>query len=361
MYKKVKQALLELAEQSRPHSRLPSRKALCDRYQVARSTVDRAVNELLEDGTLYSLKGSGTYVADHGTNGLALPHEGVSAAVLLPSILHDTYPGILRGIEDEMQLCGASVTLCNTDSDFDKQESYIQRLIRSRVSGIIMIPTVNEDAGRNQRLSELLRAAQLPVVFCNRRVPGIPMPLVASNDFFGGFLAASHLIERGYRRIAWLSSRPYPVSEARFQGYQAAHWAAGLEPVEALECVVDAVNEPATGEAGMRRLLKLEPDAVFCFNDRLAFGALDAIKDAGLVCGRDIALMGYDNRPLCEVLRPKLSSVSYNEYENGRLAARMLLESILHPDKKQPALTVTRPRLFVRDSTPQKGIHGETP
>ena len=84
LYKEIKQAMIEMAARSKPHSRLPSRMKLCDQFQVTRTTVDRAVEELIREGYLYSLNGSGTYVADTATNVLALSHEGLSVAVLLP-------------------------------------------------------------------------------------------------------------------------------------------------------------------------------------------------------------------------------------------------------------------------------------
>ena len=351
LYKEIKQAMLEMAARSKPHSRLPSRKRLCDQFQVTRTTVDRAVSELVREGYLYSLNGSGTFVADRATNVLALSHEGLSMAVLLPNIMHDTYPGILRGIEDAMQAYGVSVTLCNTDNDFDKQESYIQRLLRSRISGVIIIPAVDGDASGNERLNALLGDQDLPVVFCNRRVPGLQRPLVTSNDYYGGLIAVRHLLERGCRRVAFLASEPYQVTNARYQGYQAAHWMAGLEPEKELTVIVDATNCPETGSEGMRQLLPLEPDAVFCFNDRLALGAMDVMMKEGIRCGEDMALAGYDNTSMCEAVYPHLTSVSYEEYENGKRAAVMLMEMMTEPHRFQPYLTVTRPRLHIRQSS----------
>ena len=351
LYKEIKQAMIEMAARSKPHSRLPSRMKLCDQFQVTRTTVDRAVEELIREGYLYSLNGSGTYVADHATNVLALPHEGLSVAVLLPNIMHDTYPGILRGIEDTMQAYGVNVTLCNTDNDFDKQESYILRLIRSQVSGVIIIPAVDGDTSGNERLNALLERPELPVVFCNRRVPGLQKPLVTSNDYYGGLIAVRHLLERGCRRVAFLASEPYQVTNARYQGYQAAHWIAGLEPEKALTVIVDASNCPETGSEGMRQLLPLAPDGVFCFNDRLAVGAMDAMMEEGVRCGEDIALVGYDDTSVCEAVYPHLTSVSYEEYENGRRAAAMLMEIMTKPERFQPYLTVTRPELHIRGSS----------
>lgn len=354
-YQEIKQALLELASQSRPHSKLPSRKELCERYLVTRTTVDRAVNELMSEGYLYSLNGSGTYVADHATNGLALAHEGVNMAVLLPNIMEDTYPGILRGIEDAMQISGVNVSICNTDNDFEKQISYIQRLFRSHVDGIIIIPAISEVGNGSDHLRDLLENISFPVVFCNRSIPGVHKPLVTCNDYYGGYIATKHLIEMGYRRIAFLCSRPYLTSNSRYQGYQAALWEAGIDFDPDLIQIEENESCPETGITGMDNLLnRTVPDAVFSFNDQLAGGAMKALEKHGLQCGRDIGLIGYDNTPICDILHPALTSVSYGEYENGRLAAEMLLKMILNPQFKAPHLTTTLPKLFIRESCPPR-------
>lgn len=352
-YQEIKQALLELASQSRPHSKLPSRKELCERYLVTRTTVDRAVNELMSEGYLYSLNGSGTYVADHATNGLALAHEGVNMAVLLPNIMEDTYPGILRGIEDVMQVSGVNVSICNTDNDFEKQISYIQRLVRSHVDGIIIIPATSEAGNGSDHLRELLVNISIPVVFCNRSIPGVQKPLVTCNDFYGGYIATRHLLEKGYRKIAFLCSHPYTTTDKRYQGFQAALWDADLETDPSL--IQFEFSRPCmeTGQIGMEKLLaRAIPDAVFAFDDQIASGAMKTMEKHGLQCGVDIGLIGYDNTPICDMLHPTLTSVSYGEYENGRLAAEMLLKMILNPSYEAPLLTTTYPKLHVRESCP---------
>ena len=361
LYKEVKQSILEYAAQRRPHSRLPSRSELSKMFFVAKTTVDRAVKELVEEGYLYSLSGSGTYVADCGTNAFSLKKKEINAAVLLPNIMHDTYPGILRGVEDVMQSYGVNVVICNTDNDLERQESYLRRLIRSEVSGMIMIPTITVKDSEGLALSNMLTELDMPVVFCNRGIPGVTRPLIASNNFYGGYIATKHLLEMGYERIAFLSSYPYQLTHERFQGYQAALWENQREVDNALVRIEEKDNCAETGYEGARRLLEnARPDAIFCFNDRLAYGVMNYFYEKNIAVGEEIGVVGYDNTPSCEMFKPGLTSVSYEEYENGRRAAEMLMEMILKPGNSFQRLTVTNPRLFVRGSSRRGGAERDS-
>jgi GntR family transcriptional regulator of arabinose operon len=101
LYLKIKQNITEEIKKMRPHERIPSRVELVKRYDVTRTTVDRAISELIGEGYLYARDGSGTYVAEYtevqSTNG---KNNVVNWGVILPNIMHDTYPGILRGVAD---------------------------------------------------------------------------------------------------------------------------------------------------------------------------------------------------------------------------------------------------------------------
>lgn len=351
-YKEIKQAILEEVLSSRPHVKLDSRPQMCQQYLVTRTTIDRAINELVQEGYLYSVNGSGTYVADFAANAADIRRDVRNIGVLLPNIMHDTYPGILRGIEDTMQRMGANVVLCNTDNDQQKQNSYLRRLLNSKVNGIIMIPTVNSSFLEDQELYIMLSSTDVPIVFCNRRVNGLDFPFVSSNDFYGGYIATRHLIQRGYRRIAYLSAVHYRVSFDRYQGYLSALWEAGMEPDERIVRMLSCKNSPESGYELMDDLLCRFGgiDAAVCFNDRIARGAIQAVKDHGLRVSDDIGIIGYDNTEACEIMPEKLTSVSYKTYEIGQKAAETSLRLLETPDCGVDRCTLFKPELCLRES-----------
>jgi len=361
-YKEVKEQIFDEMIKLEPNSRIPSRTKLCEKYMVSRTTIDRAIEELVKEGHLYSVDGSGTFVTDLRRI-MSVPRKVLNLGVLLPNIMSDTYPGILRGIEDVAQQHDMNVIICNTDHDYEKESSYIKRLINSKVNGIIVIPVVVSKERRYDTYSGL-HEAHIPIVFCNRSDGIMNGPIVCSNDFYGAYLATSHLIEKGYRKIAYIEGIHYRTSIDRCQGYFAALDHHGL-PID--EALVKMLPDPhyTTKEEGrelMDLLFKEELglDAAFCFNDQIACGAEESILAHGLRISDDIGLIGYDNTQICESMPTKLSSVSFRTYEIGRRAAEIMYDMIEHPEKPVTKLSSFCPQLVIRDSCLGKKTLTET-
>ncbi len=352
IYEKIRNDLILKINDLPPHERIPSRNALCNEFLVTRTTIDRAIDELVKSGYLYSVMGSGTFVADLSANGMKLGVGDKNFGVLLPDITADTYPEILRGVQDTADRYGVSIVACNTDNKSEKQESIVRRLINSKVDGLIIIPAINSNA--DYALYHLLEDSYVPYVFCNRNIGGVNSPCICSNDFYGSFLATSHLIERGYRRIAYLSAMFYKTSMDRYQGYIAALSQNGREIDEALILIgetTDPSRQECAGQLLKALLLKdRSVDAVVCFNDRVACDAMEAIQSIGLRVSEDIGLVGYDNTSVCNLLPIKLTSMDYRNYEIGQCAATTLHRMISEPGFVARRITTFEPRIVVRDS-----------
>lgn len=344
-YLEVKRNLAAEIAAMQPNERLPSRTTLAIKYNAARTTVERAISELIGEGALYARDGSGTYVASK-TN-----LEPVHWGLVLPDIMHDTYPGILRGVEDAANECGINVIVCNTDNQTAKQAHYIQKLIQSGVRGMIIVPAII--GATDLELIKKLASLRIPFVCCNRGIEGIEAPRVVSNNFYGAYLAVRHLCESGRRYIAYLSNPQYSVSLERYQGYLSALSESQRETREEFVMFEPAFDLAHAGYDNMQRLLALSPrpDAVFCFNDRIAKGAYRAIEEAGLRVGADIALAGYDNTHICEQLPVKLTSVKFRTYEIGRKAAQLLIEMMNSTRVPYNQMIVLQPELVVRESS----------
>ncbi len=352
-YLEVKRKLeAELAKLA-PHTRLPSRPAIAKRYEAARTTVERAISELIGEGLLYARDGSGTYVAERGAaRSGGLPAGAGSAAawgLVIPDIQSYIYPGIVRGAEDVAHDRSVNLIICNTDNRYDKQRQVVERLLASDVQGMLIVPAIEGEADLSPFLK--LRDSGIPFVFLHRSVEGVSASKVVTNNFFGGYMAVRHLLNEGRRRIAYISRPWYTSSAERYQGYLSALAEGGVAVDEQLVRFEESFHDPGQGYASMRDLLQLPepPDAVFCFNDELALGVYRALEEAGLTIGGDIAVVGCDDTPACESLPVSLTSVCFPTYEIGRQAALLLAGStsmrslVLQPELKIRASSTGEP------------------
>ncbi len=348
-YQEIKNQLIEKIGQMDPGARLPSRPDLCLELETTRTTLDRAIKELEEEGVVASQNGSGTYVI--GLIDGAAPHVE-NWCVIVPNVMDDIYPSLIRGIENVAQCRGANVVLCNSDNDPDKQDRYIRRLLVSGVSGFIIVPVISDDVATSFRLYGALLDSNIPFVFCNRSVEGVQAPVVKSNDFYGGYIATKLLLQRGYHRIAYIAKTKYRTSIDRCQGYVSALLEQGLEINRRLILLPPSGEENHTYQA-MRGLLEgtERPDAVFCFNDYVAQNVCRAVRDSGRQVSGDIGVIGYDNIGAAASASPPITSVAYKSVEIGEKAASILSDMVRgYPANSNFEYYLFQPAIVERES-----------
>lgn len=352
LYLKVKAEILEKIKNMNDNDRIPSRNDLIKEFECTRTTIERAISELIGEGYLYSKDGSGTYILNKlGKTEKDNESRIDTWGVIIPDIMKDTYPGILRGVEDVANNNNINAIICNTDGDTDKQDNYIYKLIDSNVKGIVIVPVISKDI--NQLPFKKLYERNIPFVFCNRKVSGIESPQVISNNFYGGYIATKHLLNQGYRRIAYICYSYYTLALERYQGYISALNESGIDVNEDYVIFKENTDLYKAGYDSAKRLLNLneKPDAMFCFNDTIASGANDAINSENLKVGYDIGLVGYDNTSVCERLSTKLTSVKFKTYEIGFGAGNLLLSMINGDNVDKNKTIIFQPKLVIRESS----------
>jgi DNA-binding LacI/PurR family transcriptional regulator len=154
-------------------------------------------------------------------------------------------------------------------------------------------------------------------------------PSVRITSWEGGFVATTHLIKLGHRRIAYIGKNA-PAIDAieRIASYRAALDTANLPIDPQLQCDGDFTE--ADGYAATRTLLKLPepPTAIFAGNDRQAAGVYRALHELGVTVPGEMSVVGFDNLPFTEIMYPPLTTVHAPRLELGRTAATMLLHQI---------------------------------
>lgn len=215
------------------------------------------------------------------------------------------------------------LVMASSEEDADTERTLALDLCQRQVGGLIVVPTADDHA-------YLAREVELgtPVVFLDRPGSGIPADAILLDNSGGARAAVAELLAAGHRRIAVLLDRRsiYTMSQ-RWAGVEEAFTAAGRTPDPAL--VVDGLHTPAMARDAMQRLLDADdaPTAVFCANNRVTIGALEAILPAGA----DVAVAGFDDFELSRVLPRRIRIVDYDVADLGTRAAEILLARAVTP------------------------------
>lgn len=244
---------------------------------------------------------------------------------------------------------GCTVLMDDTAGDAAAELRIASGLGDQMIDGVILSPL-----GLDQH--ELAaRERQIPLVLLGEADYGLVCDHVHIDNVAAARDATRHLVEQGYRRIAaigWQDPAPRATAQQRLLGYTEALESAGLPVDQALLPPVRFYFRP-DGAAAMRRLLKLpeRPDAVFCFNDLMALGALRAIHEAGLRVPHDIALVGFDDNEEAEYAIPSLTTIAPDKTKIAEAAVAALLHRISDGYTDPCRLIQPGYRLVVRESS----------
>jgi LacI family transcriptional regulator len=228
---------------------------------------------------------------------------------------------IIRGAQEEAWNNGYVLLVADTDAVPEATDDAIQMMIDHGARGILYSTWYHRQVDPPKSL------AAVPTVFVNCLVEAPGAVSVVPDEAQGGETATSLLIAKGHRRIAFINSTEFaPSTVGRLEGYRTALADAGIDFDP--ELVVNADPEQEGGYVAGDLLLRLAdpPSAVFCYNDRVAMGFYDRVKEAGLSIPSDIAVVGFDDQEVIAAhLRPSLSTIALPHYDLGALGVRALL------------------------------------
>lgn len=267
--------------------------------------------------------------------------------VLVPNL--DYFFSIaIKGIDEAALEGGFTVMACQSNEAYGKELINLKRLLESGVDGFII--SVSSETKLIDHFKKI-EDKGIPVIFFDRDINGLQSPKILLNNFEGGYIATKHLIEQGYKKIAFLGGpEKMSISNQRFEGYKSALKEFGLKISSKLIEHGSFNRDYAFVTTEEMLKAKQRPDAIFAMSDRLAIGAMMAIKKAGLKMPDDIGLIGFNNEPITELLSPSISTIDQPAYEMGKSAARTFIEMINNKEVI-PENIILRPKLVVREST----------
>jgi LacI family transcriptional regulator len=263
--------------------------------------------------------------------------------LVIPEMGNPFFGTVAGGIESAVRARGLTLIVGSSSETADLEASLIATFLARRVSALMVVPSAASD----HRHLRTERVAGLPIVFLDRPAVGLTADSVVSANREGAEAGIAHLIAHGHRRIGFVGDLPATLytRRERFQGYRDALERAGLPFDRAL--VETGHDQEAAVRAALRLLaLPDPPTALFAANNFASMGAVVALSRAGR---RDVALVGFDDLPLAEVLDPPLTVVAQDPAGVGAVAAELVL-SRLDGDRSKARRSVVPTRLLIRGS-----------
>jgi LacI family transcriptional regulator len=264
--------------------------------------------------------------------------------MVVPDVANLYQAGITRGAGDVLYAHGYSLLLASTDDDPKHGESQVSAMLGVQADGLLYGVAREDD----QVLAWLVEE-EIPVVLFNRGVKDGGISAVLPDDHTGTRLAIEHLFSLGHRHIVHVGG-PEDVSSTvnRLEAFEETLRGAGLIGSHGFA----QRHTEEEGDRVTRDLLVENPEttAVLAANDRLALGAIDAIRDSGRSCPEDVSVVGFNDMPYADRFSPPLTTVHISQTELGAMAAKLLLETIADPGRLAETHLAT-PELVVRGST----------
>jgi LacI family transcriptional regulator len=271
--------------------------------------------------------------------------------VIVPTINRQFWSNSISGIENVAYKDGFKVMIFQSTESYRKEVEIVETLANSRVDGILI--AFSKETQNYDHVQQVMDRG-IPVVLFERVCDVLDTSKVVTDDFAGAKTMTQHLINRGKKHIAYLGGpMSLAVCKDRFLGFQSAILEAGLT-IETNHIIEKAEFTFENAKNGLFQLWnsKNKPDAVFCFADILAIGALDACKELGIKVPKQLAIAGFGNDDTSRFVSPSITTMSQPSFEIGQLAAKIILEEIANENKQTLFIKeVIQSTVIIREST----------
>ncbi len=314
-------------------------RALRDHPDISKATKEKVLNTAKELD----------YVPDSLAQGLKSRRTN-TIGIIVPEIKHHFFSSAISGIEDVTYNSGFTILVCQSNESVEREKINLKALVSNRIAGLLVsISQTTTDLSH----FEVLKKRGIPVVFFDRTIEGLNESKVIVDDFQGAYDIVTHLIQRGYKRIAHIAGPTnISIGKDRLNGYKKALEDNSI-PLNS-DFIIEGGFRQKDGANAAEKLIDManRPDAIFAVNDPVAIGAFSKIKERRLVIPNDIALVGFSNNPVSALIEPALTTVEQPSHEIGRIAAELLLEKINDSSKAEEVIEkILKTRLIIRQSS----------
>lgn len=278
---------------------------------------------------------------DYHSNALAqglASQQTDTIGLVIPQVNDPFYFGIVRGIEDTVTAAGYSLLIAS--QPHHTSDNHYMRLFRRGHVDALILAALDVSPGEVQEMAK----NGLPLILIQHDA-GSHIPTIQADNYGGACAMTQHLIEHGYKRIAYITGTDYtPDNQQRLRGLRDTLAKHGLPLPDSLIFRGDYLR--GSGGIAMQRILALRqrPDAVFVSNDQMAADAIVAALDRGVRVPEDIAVVGFDDVPLASYVTPPLTTVRQPIYEQGIYAAKVALDMLKSDQRAEQS---TPPRIIL--------------
>lgn len=273
-----------------------------------------------------------------------------SAGLIVPDLMHPFFAEVATGLSAVLRRKNYSLLISSAEGDPDLERQEIKRLLSRRLDALVIAST-QWTVESFRRIEE----QSVPYVLIDRAFLGMPANFVGVDDVAVGRLAVEHLITAGCARIAHIRGAATSTALGRLEGYRQALTRHSLSQFQGYVVAGRSADADSwsSGHEAMKKLLALtpRPDGVFCYNDPIAIGAIDAILESGCRVPLDIAVIGCGNLHFDKSLRVPLSSVDQQSRAIGERAGKLVLSLIEAKAAPQPKSVMLQPSIVQREST----------
>jgi len=275
--------------------------------------------------------------------------------VVVPRLNSYFMATVISGIEKITAQHGYGLIISQSLESWEKEIMCISTFFNNRVDGLLV--SLAFDTKSMDHFKMLLNK-DIPVVFFDRVAECNGCINIVIDNYKAGYEATSHLIEQGCKRIVHIGGNLLRnVYAERFRGYRQALADNRISYDQNMVIISDMNGQ--TGTDTVKKILKMghRPDGIFSSNDTSAVAAMVELEKAGISIPDEIAVVGFNNEPISQVIKPNLSTIDYPAREIGEIAATSLINKLVNSQSANLSTIILKHKLISRQSSIRKGIN----
>ena len=268
--------------------------------------------------------------------------------VIVPIIASPVFGRILTGMNDSAHEHDYQLMICQSNENAELESSLVKQLASFKIDGLLI--SVSGQT-KNDEFLEVLKKKEVPIVLFDRVLSSSDISKVVVDEFQSVFIAVEHLIKCGQKKIAHLAGPPHlSICIDRMNGYLTALKKHSI-PIDK-NLIITCQNFEEDALESIKKLFshKPYPDGIFTINDASAVTAIKYLNKKGIRIPEEVAVIGFNNDPISEIVEPSLTTVNLPCYEMGRIAVDLLIKRI-NDFSLPPETVILHSKLIKRNSS----------